>query len=285
MTRLFLLFQYLLPHHLLSRLAGRFAECRNVAFKNLFIRWFIGRYRVDMTEALAAEPAQYENFNAFFTRALKPGLRPLPADPRAVVSPADGAISAIGRIEEDTIFQAKGKSFSLQALLGGDATQATRFRNGSFATVYLSPRDYHRVHMPLGGTLEELRYVPGTLFSVNQVTAEHIDALFARNERAVCYFETDCGPMAVILVGAMIVAGIETVFAGQVSPAAQRQISSSDYRKTSPRIVLQRGDELGRFKLGSTAIVLFGPDMQDWSEGLQSGTALRMGQTIGTLRR
>lgn len=284
MNQLFLLFQYLLPQHLLSRLAGRLACCRSAWFKNCFIRWFAARYRVDMNEALVEDPANYEHFNAFFTRALKPGLRPLPEDPQAIVSPADGAISAIGRIEADTILQAKGKSFSLRALLGGDEAQAARFENGGFVTVYLSPRDYHRVHMPLDGTLEEMRYIPGKLFSVNQLTAENVDNLFARNERAVCLFDTDHGPMAVVLVGAMIVAGIETVFAGQVSPAHLRQISSTDYRNASPRVTLQRGDELGRFTLGSTAIVLFGPGMQDWATPLESGTALRMGQTIGTLR-
>lgn len=284
MKSLFIVFQYLLPHHALSRLTGRFAETRNARLKNLFIRWFIARYRVDMSEAQVEDPAQYENFNAFFTRALKPGLRPLPEDPLAIASPADGAISAIGAIEADTVFQAKGKAFSLGALLGGHDALAERFRHGSFTTVYLSPRDYHRVHMPLAGTLEEMRYVPGKLFSVNQVTAENIDSLFARNERVVCFFETTRGPMAVILVGAMIVAGIETVFAGQICPAPGGQASSSDYRNTGTRITLQRGAELGRFKLGSTAIVLFGPGMLDWQASLQSGSPLRVGQPLGFLR-
>lgn len=284
MNALFILIQHLLPQHLLSRLAGRLAECRAAWFRRRFIRWFIARYQVDMSQALQEDPDQYENFNAFFTRALKPGLRPLPEDPLTVVSPADGAISAIGRITGETIFQAKGKAFSLAALLGGDAALAARFRDGHFATVYLSPRDYHRVHMPLGGRLEEMHYVPGKLFSVNQVTAENIDALFARNERAVCVFHTEHGPLAVILVGAMIVAGIETVFAGQVCPTPDGQPGRSDYRQQDPAIRLERGEELGRFKLGSTAIVLTGPGMLEWLPGLCSGTPLRMGQAIGRLK-
>jgi phosphatidylserine decarboxylase len=280
---LFLLLQQLLPQHALSRLVGRLAECRVTWLKNFLISRFIKAYGVNMQEAQEEAPEAYANFNAFFTRPLKDGLRPLPADPRSIVLPADGAISAIGRIEEDSIFQAKGKSFSLKALIGGDESWAQRFRNGHFATVYLSPKDYHRVHMPFGGLLRECVYVPGDLYSVNQTTAENIDGLFARNERAVCLFDSDAGPMAVILVGAMIVAGIETVFAGHVAPAG-RELRRTHYIDIAHPVRLERGAELGRFKLGSTAIVLFGPDAIAWDESLRTGSATQMGQRFGSVR-
>lgn len=209
--RLFILAQHLLPHHLLSRVIGGFAECRAPWFKNLLTRWFVRHYDVDMRQAQVEDPTAYENFNAFFTRALKPGARPLPAEAGVVVSPSDGAISQLGRIEHGRIFQAKGHSYSLLELLGGDGLRAAPFMGGHFATIYLSPKDYHRVHMPLTGTLKEMVYVPGRIFSVNQLTAENVPELFARNERVVCIFDTAVGPMAVILVGAMIVASIETV--------------------------------------------------------------------------
>jgi len=277
---LFLLLQQLLPQHALSRLVGRLADCRVSWLKNLLIRRFIAAYGVNMQEAQAESPEAYANFNAFFTRPLKDGLRPLPANAQAIVCPADGAISAIGRIDDDAIFQAKGKQFSLQALLGGDASWAQRFRNGHFATVYLSPKDYHRVHMPFGGLLRECVYVPGDLYSVNQTTAENIDGLFARNERAVCLFDSDAGPMAVVLVGAMIVAGIETVFAGHVAPAG-RELRRTHYVDIAHPVRLERGAELGRFKLGSTAIVLFGPDAIAWDGGFRTGSGTRMGQPFG----
>ncbi len=210
--RLFILAQHLLPHHLLSRLIGGFAECRVPWFKNLLTRWFVRHYDVDMRQAQVEDPTAYENFNAFFTRALKPGARPLPAAADVVVSPSDGAISQLGRIEHGRIFQAKGHSYSLLELLGGDGLRAAPFMGGHFATIYLSPKDYHRVHMPLTGTLKEMVYVPGRIFSVNQLTAENVPELFARNERVVCIFDTAVG-QAVILVGAMIVASIETVWA------------------------------------------------------------------------
>jgi phosphatidylserine decarboxylase len=282
MKAVFLLLQELLPQHLLSRLAGKLAECRVKWLKNFLIKRFIAAYGVNMREALHERPEYYEHFNAFFTRALKPGLRPLPIDATTIVCPADGAISAIGSINDDSIFQAKGKSFSLKALVGGDAEWAKAFRNGHFATVYLSPKDYHRVHMPFTGMLQEMIYVPGELYSVNQTTAENIDGLFARNERAVCLFTTDAGPMAVILVGAMIVAGIETVFAGQVAPAG-KQIQRTSYASKDKQIKLERGAELGRFKLGSTAIVLFGAGTMAWDANFGTGTATRMGQSFGTV--
>lgn len=282
MNTFFIVVQHLLPQHLLSRLVGHLAECRVVWLKNFLIRIFIAKYAVNMTEAIQEEPEHYDNFNHFFTRPLKAGLRPMPADENAVACPADGAISAIGSIENDSIFQAKGKSFSLTALLGGDAARAQAFRNGSFATVYLSPKDYHRVHMPVTGTLREMIYVPGKLYSVNQVTAENIDGLFAVNERAVCIFDTAVGPMAVVLVGAMIVAGIETVWAGHIAPTGKDAYAIS-YQADIAEILLQRGAELGRFKLGSTAIVLFAAGKNAWQQDLRSGSSVLLGQAMGKL--
>ncbi|UUC49840.1 archaetidylserine decarboxylase [Pseudomonas citronellolis] len=279
--RLFIFGQYLLPHHLLSRLIGCAAECRAAWFKNRLIGWFARRYQVDMREALVEDLQAYEHFNAFFTRALKDGARPLDETPGSVLCPADGAISQLGPIEHGRIFQAKGHSFSLTALLGGDAERAAPFMGGSFATVYLSPKDYHRVHMPLAGTLREMVYVPGRLFSVNQLTAEQVPELFARNERVVCLFDTERGPMAVVLVGAMIVASVETVWAGLVTPP-KRELKAFAYDEAARQpIHLEKGAELGRFKLGSTAIVLFGPEQVAWAEQLAAGSPVRMGQLLG----
>ncbi len=284
MKKLFVLLQYVLPHHLISRIAGMLANCQVGWIKNTFISWFIKRYQVNMSEAASPDPLAYTCFNDFFTRQLKSDARTTDDNPRSVICPADGAISALGTINSDTIFQAKGRSYSLTALLGGDADRAAAFSNGSFMTVYLSPRDYHRVHMPLAGTLKEQVYVPGRLFSVNQTTAEGVDRLFARNERVVCIFDTDHGPMAIVLVGAMIVAGIETVWAGQVAPAPHG-LQSVDYSQQAPPVHLERGLEVGRFKLGSTAIVIFGDSMVKWNEDLESGCAVLMGQATGILQQ
>ena len=202
MSKLFVLVQYLLPQHLLSRVTGRFATGR--FGKNLVIRWFIRRYGVDLSEAELDAPQAYDSFNAFFTRELKPGLRPLAGGRETLVSPVDGTISQLGQVSDDRVFQAKGQSFSLTELLGGDAERAKPFEGGEFATIYLAPHDYHRIHMPLAGKLQEMAYVPGRLFSVNPVTAEAVPRLFARNERVVAIFDTDAGPMAMVLVGAMI---------------------------------------------------------------------------------
>jgi phosphatidylserine decarboxylase len=279
--RLFILSQYLLPHHLLSRLIGYAAECRVQWFKSRLINWFAKQYQVDMSEAAVEQLDSYEHFNAFFTRALKDGARPLDNSPQAVLSPADGAVSQLGKIEHGRIFQAKGHSFSVLELLGGDSARAAEFMGGEFATIYLSPKDYHRVHMPLTGTLREMIYVPGRLFSVNQTTAENVPELFARNERAVCIFDTERGPMAVVLVGAMIVASIETVWAGLVTPP-KRELKTSRYDAAArTAITLEKGAELGRFKLGSTAIVLFGAGQVQWAQELGASSPVRMGQRLG----
>ncbi|UVJ44471.1 archaetidylserine decarboxylase [Pseudomonas sp. LS1212] len=280
-SRLFIFSQYLLPHNLLSRLAGCIAECRVRWFKNTFTAWFAKRYQVNMSEALVEDLTAYEHFNAFFTRALKADARPLDDTPGTILSPADGAVSQLGPIEHGRIFQAKGHSFSVLELLGGDAATAAPFMGGDFATVYLSPKDYHRVHMPLAGTLREMVYVPGRLFSVNQTTAENVPELFARNERVVCVFDTERGPMAVVLVGAMIVASVETVWAGLVTPP-KRELKTVRYDEAARApIHLEKGAELGRFKLGSTAVVLFGPDQIKWAQELGAGSPVRMGQGMG----
>ena len=280
---LFILIQYLVPQHLLSRLTGRIASTRTAWLKNAIIRWFIRRYSVNMAEALHVNADDYASFNDFFTRALKEKARPIDDADDILVSPADGVISAIGDIANDLLIQAKGKHFELLELVGGDTEIAEVFREGSFVTVYLSPKDYHRVHMPLAGTLRKMVYVPGKLFSVNQTTSERIQGLFARNERAICIFDTDMGPLAVILVGAMIVAGIDTVWSGQITPA-KHGLSVEDYSSQHPAIQLGKGEELGRFRLGSTVILLAGPGALDWAEGFVENSAVQMGSMLAKLR-
>jgi len=275
--RLFILAQYLTPHHLLSRLVGLLAETRAPWLKNRLIGWFVRRYQVDMREAQIEDPLAFENFNAFFTRALKSAARPLDTTDGTLLCPVDGAVSQIGDIGQGRIFQAKGHSFSAQALLGGDPERAAPFQGGRFATLYLSPRDYHRVHMPIAGTLREMIYVPGRLFSVNPLTASAVPDLFARNERVVCLFDTACGPMALVLVGAMIVASIETVWGGQIAPL-QRKVKRFAY---DTPVHLQAGAELGRFRLGSTVILLFGQQKINWNHELCAGSVVRMGQVLG----
>lgn len=281
-SKLFSWLQYLLPQHLLSRLTGRLADCRVGWIKNQLIKAFIKRFNVDMSEALQEDPTAFSSFNDFFTRELKPDAREILADPSQLVSPADGAISELGELQHGQLMQAKGINYSLTRLLGGDLEKAQPFMGGSFATIYLSPRDYHRVHMPIQGRLLETIYVPGKLFSVNQATADNVPGLFARNERLVCFFETPAGPMALILVGAMIVAGIETVWDGQVAPPA-RQVTLRDFNNPQP-VVLEKGQEMGHFKLGSTAIVVFGPDAVEWREDLQNGTPVRLGEALAKLK-
>ncbi len=283
MDTAFIILQHLLPQHLLSRLVGQLAECRSPWLKNLLIRRFIAHYNVNMSEAAAQDAEDYSNFNAFFTRALRDGARNIDDQADHIACPADGAISQLGQIQDGRIFQAKGQDYSLTTLLGGDEAVSEEFRDGSFATIYLSPRDYHRVHMPMNGTLRSMTYVPGKLFSVNTVTAENVPRLFARNERAVCIFDTDAGPMAMILVGAMIVAGIETVWAGQVAPPP-RQITTYNYQQREDAPTLQKGQEMGRFKLGSTVILLFGKEQIEWLEKFDAQTPTRLGEALARRR-
>lgn len=277
--KLHIFLQHLVPHHFLSRLVGKIADCRWIWLKNLFIQKFIKAYQVDMSSAIQSDPAKYENFNAFFTRALKPEARPIVMGINEVACPVDGFVSQAGMIQEGKIFQAKKFDYSCAELLGGSEELAAQFQNGNFATLYLAPKNYHRIHMPLAGTLEQMIYVPGELFSVNNNTAENVPNLFARNERVVTVFASEAGPMAVILVGAMIVASIETVWAGTIAPSRSKQIQRWDY--PAGRVVLNRGAELGLFKLGSTAIVLFGPNRVTWAPEIAPGKPVEMGKLMG----
>ena len=275
--RLAVLPQYLLPKQALTALAGRFASARAGGLTTSVIRRFVARYRVDMSEAANPDIASYATFNDFFTRALRDGARPL-AD-AAVVSPVDGAVSQLGPIEHDQIFQAKGHRYSTTALLGGDAALAAQFDHGSFATIYLSPRDYHRIHMPCDGRLTRMVHVPGDLFSVNPITARGVPGLFARNERVVCLFDTPLGPMALVLVGATIVGSMATVWHGQVNPPRVGEVRSWDY--AGQQIVLRKGQEMGRFLLGSTVVLLFQKDAVQFQPDWNAARAVRLGEAMG----
>jgi phosphatidylserine decarboxylase len=279
---LFVGLQYLLPHHLLSSLMHSIARIELKPIKDLLIRQAIKWYKVDMQEALESDPAQYRCFNEFFTRRLRPDARPVSPAINQIAAPADGTLSQSGDIEAGFLFQAKGHDYSLLELLGGDTEMNRLFEEGNFATIYLSPRDYHRLHMPVSGKLKRMLHVPGRLFSVNATTCEKVPRLFARNERVICLFETDFGPMAMILVGAIFVSSIETVWAGTITPIRQR-VNSWDYEPSSTpaTIELEKGEEMGRFNMGSTVILLFGKDEMDWTEELTAGSPVRMGQTIG----
>ncbi|WKB54991.1 archaetidylserine decarboxylase [Eleftheria terrae] len=251
--RLAVLHQYLLPKQALTALAGRIASAQAGALTTQIIRWFVRHYGVDMSEAVDEDIRSYKSFNDFFTRALKHGARPVaPAD---LIVPVDGAISQFGRIERDQIFQAKGHHYSTTALLGGDTALAAQFEDGSFATLYLSPKDYHRIHMPCAGRLLRMIHVPGDLFSVNPTTARGVPGLFARNERVVCLFDGPRGPFALVLVGATIVGSMATVWHGVVNPPRPGRIREWTYQ--DQQVVLQQNDEMGRFLLGSTVVLLF----------------------------
>lgn len=270
--------QYLLPQHWLSRLTGFLAQCRWPWLKNQLIRLFIARYAVDMSQAEIQDPLNYATFNEFFTRSLSPGVRPIVADKNIITSPVDGYLSQYGRILQGRIFQAKGFDFSAEELLGSPE-QAAFFADGCFATLYLAPANYHRVHMPIDGKLTDMTYIPGRLFSVNQNSTRQIPRLFARNERVIAFFNTEFGKMAVVLVGAMIVAAIETAWAGLVTPRKNRQIFSQSYEDTP--IFIAKGEEMGKFQLGSTAIILFANREVQWQETMLPDQTMIMGQAMG----
>lgn len=272
-----ILSHYLIPQHLLSRLIGKLARSSLPFIKTPFIHRFAKKYHVNMTEALEPNLAAYPTFCDFFTRALKPDARPIDPQTNTIVSPADGVISEMGHITQNTLIQAKGVSFTLANLLGQQTHLTPLFQNGQFATIYLSPKDYHRVHMPLSGALREMIYVPGQLFSVNFKSSQHIPNLFARNERVIAVFDTVAGPMAIILVGAMIVASIHTAWSGQVTPGAKRKITSQHYAT----IQLAKGQEMGYFSLGSTVILLFGPQHMEWGKNVSRLSPVKMGEKIG----
>ena len=270
--------QYVLPKQALTAFGGLVASARGGALTTRLIRWFVHRYGVNMAEAANSDPASYATFNDFFTRALKDGARPLADSP--MVCPVDGSISQFGAIAGDQIFQAKGHSYSIAALLAGAADVAAQFVDGSFATLYLSPRDYHRIHMPCDGRLLRMLYVPGALFSVNPTTARGVAGLFARNERVVCVFESAGGPFVLVLVGATIVGSMATVWHGVVNPP--RSSEMRQWRYDDQVLQLRRGQEMGRFLLGSTVVLLFPPGPRSFNPAWQPGGAIRLGEAMAS---
>ena len=274
--RLAVLSQYLMPKQAMTAFGGVIASAEAGAATTKLIGWFVRRYGVDMSEAADPDIASYRSFNAFFTRALKPGARPLAA--ASWVCPVDGAISQFGAIEHDQIFQAKGHQYSTTALVGGDAALAAHFQDGSFATLYLSPKDYHRIHMPCDGRLLRMIHVPGELFSVNPVTARGVPGLFARNERVVCVFDGSGGPFVLALVGATIVGSMATVWHGVVNPPRGKQVREWAYHDRE--VALKQGDEMGRFLLGSTVVMLFPRPRLAFNAAWAPGRAIRLGEVM-----
>ncbi len=271
--------QYLLPKRILTVFAGWVASWRGGAVTHAIIRRFVAKYKVNMAEAAEPRIESYASFNDFFTRPLKEGARPIA--PAPFVCPVDAAISQFGPIEHDQIFQAKGHSYSTRALLGGDHTLAHRFDHGHFATLYLAPKDYHRIHMPCDGRLVRMIYIPGDLFSVNPLTARHVPGLFARNERVVCVFETDWGPFVNVLVGATIVGSVSTVWHGVVNPPRTKSIREWRYDKDN--IVLAKGAEMGRFLLGSTVVMLFPKNVVSFHADWEPTRPVRLGEAMATV--
>ena len=270
------LLQYLLPKRAITEFGRHIASMRGGAITTRIIRWFIGKYGVNMAEAANPDIRSYASFNDFFTRALQPGARPLAA--ADLICPVDGAISQFGAIKGDQIFQAKGHHYSTTALVGGDRELAARFDGGSFATIYLSPKDYHRIHMPADGRLRRMIYVPGELFSVNPATARGVPGLFARNERVVCVFESARAPFVLVLVGATIVGSMATVWHGVVNPPRTREVR--DWRYDAEQVALRQGDEMGRFLLGSTVVMLFPQGPCRFNPAWAPGAAVRLGEEM-----
>lgn len=277
--QLFLFFQKILPKRFLTEMLGKLAEIKGGGLTTSFISYFIKRYGVNMNEAVHSNPAFYKTFNDFFTREIKAELRPLATAP--LISPVDGAISQAGDIQNEQIFQAKGRSFSTAALLGGDHSLAQYFTNGLFATLYLSPKDYHRIHMPCAGRLKTMIYIPGDLYSVNPLTARSIDELFARNERVVCVFENDAGPFVLVLVGATVVGSVATTWHGVVNSPRPHGIRRWEYDGS---LLLEQGAEMGRFLLGSTVVMLFPQgDSYQLESSWQPEKEIKMGEAMATL--
>jgi phosphatidylserine decarboxylase len=278
--RAFIGLQHLLPQHLLSRLVRVVTRSRIGLLRTALIRGFLGSYPVDLSEAIHADPAAYASFNDFFTRRLRAGARPPDPDPRAVLCPVDGQLSQAGAIEGDTLLQAKGIRYTAAALLGGDAALAAPFAGGTFATLYLAPHNYHRIHMPFAGTLRRARFVPGDLYSVNAVTTASVPGLFTRNERVACVFDTAAGPMAVVLVGALFVGSMSLAWCGEVRAPGR---SVHELPVHDPIIALDRGAELGCFNMGSTVVLMFAPGGPALVDGLVPGRAVKFGERIATL--
>jgi phosphatidylserine decarboxylase len=270
--------QYLIPQHALSVLMHKLTRSELTWFKNSFIRFIIKKYKVNIEEAKTAELTAYRSFNEFFTRQLREGVRPI-ADGDVVVSPVDGAISQLGQINKGQIIQAKGRQYSVLELLAGNQELAQQFENSQFATIYLSPRDYHRIHMPLTGKLKSMSYIPGKLFSVSPRTARAVPKLFARNERVVTVFETDIGPMVLVLVGAIFVGSMETVWQGQITPDYGKKVEHWAYQGEQA-ITIQKGEEMGRFNMGSTVVMLMPEQCKPFLGKFKAGSTIQLGQAI-----
>ncbi len=279
-AELFVALQRLLPQHALSRLIARAAESKMPWLKNRLIERAIAAFDINIDEAESSDLDDYENFNSFFTRALKDGARPIDQDSNALVSPADGAVSQAGPITKERIIQAKGSDYSAGRLLG-NTEEAKLYTDGAFTTIYLSPKDYHRVHMPIAGTLISTRYIPGDLFSVNDKTAQALPGLFARNERLVCQFDSELGQFALVFVGAMLVAGIETVWGGFETPG-RGAVRNADF--SGRDLSFDKGEEIGRFKFGSTVILLFQRDKIDWQDSFVPQAPVQMGEKIASCK-
>ena len=282
-SRLFIVLQYLLPQHWLSRLAYRITRSRVPLIKNALISGFVNRFQPDMSEAEQPDPLEYESFNAFFTRALRAPARPCDPDPAVLISPVDGSVSQIGRLEGSWLVQAKGHAYTLESLLAADLSWPAQLRGGAFATLYLAPSNYHRVHMPLSGVLRAAWYVPGALFSVDATTTAGVPGLLARNERVVCVFAHEALSFAVVLVGALLVGSMATVWHGEVTPRALRGGADLPLDAARAPLTLEKGAELGRFNMGSTAILLLPPGASEWLHGLAPGSSVRVGQALARL--
>ena len=269
---------HVIPHHMVSRMVYFITRLTNPIIVQPMIRWFIKQFDVDMSEADVSDITAYQTFNQFFTRALKHGARPIVPGANTLACPVDGAISEAGHIHDGQILQAKHHHYTVSELVGGDAELAAMFKNGRFATIYLAPYNYHRIHMPLDGLLRKMIHVPGRLFSVAQWTVRSIPRLFARNERLICLFQTDAGPLAMVLVGAINVAAIETVWSGLVTPPRGKKTSEFDYSHTNK--TYPKGSEMGRFNMGSTVILLTPPNVE-WLQKLRAGRRVKMGEAIG----
>ena len=278
LSRLFATTQYALPHHLLSRAAGKLMHCEHPAVKQWLIDRAITHYNIDLSEADEPDATRHKTFNAFFTRALTPDARPIDHTPHRLCSPADGIVSQCGSIQHGRLLQAKGHHFHLTELLVGETTHAQQLKDGQFVTIYLSPRDYHRVHMPYDGELTDMVHVPGRLFSLNHATTQHVPNLFARNERVIAFFNADFGPMAVVLVGAMLVASIEMTWQGIITPPSSHAVQHWYYKKRL-HAVYQKGQEIGRFHFGSTVIVIT-PKTSPLLTKVTSGAPIKMGQLL-----
>ena len=281
-ARLFIALQHIIPQHLLSKMMWKLTRCEYKWLLKLILPFFIRQFKVNMQEAKNSDWKSYSSFNNFFTRELKEDAREVCSDKKLIASPVDGAISQLGEINNDLIFQAKGHAYSLTQLLGNREDLGETFKDGKFNTIYLSPKDYHRIHMPVDGTLTEMIHVPGELFSVSPTTVENVPALFARNERVICLFDTDAGPMAMILVGAIFVGSIETVWHGEVTPPSAKEIRNWLYEDEEKSFA--KGEEMGRFNMGSTVILLYAENKMNWAKGLEADQIVRLGEAIGSIK-